>query len=109
MSELAGYLAQGPIVRLTPNTLTDARALRATLAEVQARGYATDDSEMDTNLNCLAVPIYDSERRLLAALSISKREVPLRHNQLMAHLDSLQGVADLIARRLEPPPKAHPP
>lgn len=102
-SDLEEYLVQGPFVRLTPNTLTDARALRAALNEVQARGYATDDAEMDVNLTCLAVPIQDSERRVLAALSISKRHALARPNPLIAHLDSLQAAAGVIARRLAPP------
>ena len=101
-SDLEEYLATGPFIPLTPNTLTDVRALRTALHAVQAQGYATDNAEMDANLSCLAVPILDKERRVLAALSISKRQAPFRPDQLMVHLDSLRAAANLLARRWAP-------
>jgi len=85
--------------------VTDAQALRAELKKVYVRGYAIDDAEMDTNLTCLAAPIYDSERRIIAAVSISKRQGPVRPKRLMAHLESLQDAVVEVGRRLAPPCK----
>jgi IclR family transcriptional regulator, acetate operon repressor len=102
-ADLDEYLAQGPFVRLMPNTLTNAHALRAALDEVQARGYATDDAEMDIDLICLAVPVRDNEGRLLAALSIAVRQANAGPNDLVVHLESLRVAAKKIAHRLAPP------
>jgi DNA-binding IclR family transcriptional regulator len=97
--ELEEYLAQGPFIPLTPNTLTEAPALRIALKAVKARGYATDDAEMDTNLTCLAVPVHSGHRRVLAALSISKRQTAVRPTQLLPHLEALQAAADCLSQR----------
>lgn len=65
------YLAGGPFVRLTPTTITDPAELRRHLAEIAARGYAIDDAEMADGLHCVAVPVRDANRRVIAAISLS--------------------------------------
>ena len=101
-SALEDYLANGPFIRLTANTLTDPRALRAALTEVQVKGYATDNAEMDSDLICLAVPVRDSDGKVLAAFSISIRQANGNPNNLRVHLDSLRAAADALTKRLTP-------
>ena len=101
-SALEDYLANGPFIGLTANTLTDPGALRAALNEVQARGYALDNAEMDTDLTCLAVPVRDREDKVLAALSISMRQADGNPNDLSIHLDSLRTAANALGERLSP-------
>ena len=103
-SALEDYLANGPFIRLTANTLTDPRALRAALTEVRVQGYATDNAEMDTDLTCLAVPVRDSDGKVLAAFSISMRQANGNPNNLCVHLDSLRTAANALVKRLSPHP-----
>ncbi|PWR19668.1 IclR family transcriptional regulator [Zavarzinia compransoris] len=65
------YLAGGPFVRLTPTTITDPGDLRRHLADIAARGFAIDDAEMADGLHCVAVPVRDGQRRVIAAISLS--------------------------------------
>src|SRR5690606_3592173 len=51
------YLADGPFVRLTPNTIIEPDELRRELAHIRTRGYAIDDGEVQPNLRCVAVPL----------------------------------------------------
>jgi IclR family transcriptional regulator, acetate operon repressor len=102
--ELEEYLAQGPFIALTPNTLTDIPSLRAALDTIRVRGYATDNAEMDTDLRCLAVPVHDGERTL-AALSISTRRPDSGSFELAAHLELLQAAAVTLAKRFALPAK----
>lgn len=63
-------IALGLIAR-TPNTITEADALRRELATVRARGYAIDDEEVEIGLRCLAVPIRNYTGAVVASLSVA--------------------------------------
>lgn len=65
------YLASGPFVSLTPNTITEVDDLRNELKTVRDRGYAIDDGEIMSGLRCLAVPIRGVSGRVVAAISLS--------------------------------------
>jgi IclR family acetate operon transcriptional repressor len=60
-----------PLVRKTPNTITDPDALAAELAATRERGYAIDEIENEDGVRCVAVPVRDHTGRVVAALSVS--------------------------------------
>lgn len=53
----AGTRLSGPLVALTPHTLTDPDAVEADLALTRDRGYAIDDGEAAEGLRCFAVVV----------------------------------------------------
>jgi DNA-binding IclR family transcriptional regulator len=55
----------------TPHTITDPDVLRAQLAEVRGRGYATDHEEVEEGLACGAAPIRDYRGGTVAAISMA--------------------------------------
>lgn len=55
----------------TPSTLTDPVLLRTELARVRAAGHALDDEEFAVGLKCIAAPLRDHTRRVIAALGIA--------------------------------------
>ncbi len=57
--------------QLTPNSLTDAAALKAQLDLGKARGYLIDDEEQVVGVRSVAAPILDARNRPIAAMSIS--------------------------------------
>lgn len=61
----------GPLPRLTAQTIDDPERLRAELALVRARGYATALGEIEEGLNAVAAPIRDRTGTVVAAVSIS--------------------------------------
>lgn len=56
---------------LTPNTITDAAALRQALIEVKQNGYAIDNEEITRGLICTAAPIFGLEGSIVGALSFT--------------------------------------
>jgi IclR family acetate operon transcriptional repressor len=69
--EAEALLGPGPLVRLTPNTITTIPALRAELRTVGERDYAIDAEERAAGVTCIAAPIRDHSGRVVAALSLS--------------------------------------
>jgi IclR family transcriptional regulator, KDG regulon repressor len=60
-----------PLPAMTPSSLATVGALRATLAQVRVRGHSIDDCESNTDVRCVAAPVYDHRGTAIAAMSIS--------------------------------------
>ena len=78
----------------TPRTITGQDRLLEELAATRERGYSTDDEEFMTGMAAIAVPIRDSEGRLLTTLSI---HAPVqRHDiaSLVENLPQIRAAAD---------------
>lgn len=67
----AAYLAGGPFIALTENTITGSDQLAAVLSQVAGQGYAVDDEEVALGLKCLAVPVRNKQGEVVAAISLS--------------------------------------
>lgn len=60
-----------PLARLTERTIVDPGRLRAELAEVRRRGYATALGEIEEGLHAVAAPVRDASGRVVASVSVS--------------------------------------
>ena len=67
--QLDNFLLEGELVPLTPYTITDPAVLRKQLEDVRKLGFACDNRENHIELRCVAVPIFDSNGRAVAAMS----------------------------------------
>lgn len=65
------YIATVHLEKLTDATITDRGKLKAIVARARRDGYATAVDELDYGITALAVPIYDAEGRVAAALNSS--------------------------------------
>jgi IclR family KDG regulon transcriptional repressor len=61
----------GGLERRTPATIVDRDKFFEDLRTVAVRGFAIDVEECEEGMCCVAAPVYDSERGLVAALSVS--------------------------------------
>lgn len=55
----------------TPHTITTKSALRAELAEIRHRGYASDNEEYSIGVRCIAVVVRDHSGKAEVAMSVS--------------------------------------
>lgn len=60
-----------PLERFTPNTITDADALREELERVTQRGYTKSVEELEDELVAVAAPVRQGDGKLVAALALS--------------------------------------
>jgi IclR family acetate operon transcriptional repressor len=98
--DLDRYLASGPFVSLTPNTIVEPYALRHELSQVRERGYAVDDAEVDLNLRCLAVPVRDGRDDVIAAISLSSHRPSGSPGEVQSLLDGMRAAAIALEQRL---------
>jgi len=69
--EVRDILEERGMPELTPETITEPDAFLAELEDVRDRGFAIDDGERLTGLQCVAAPVTDDEDRSIAAISVS--------------------------------------
>lgn len=84
------------IVRLeahTDYTLTDPDALSSEIDMIRDQGYSTDNQEFMTGMVAVAVPLLDSQQRLMSTLSIHAPLQRLNMDDLKKHLPRLQAAA----------------
>lgn len=69
--ELLPLIDRLPRARFTANTITEPAAFLAELNAIRRQGYALDRGERDEGVCCVAAPIKNHERRVVAAVSVS--------------------------------------
>lgn len=90
----------GRLKRLTPKTITSSRALRAELARVRARGYATVWAELEPDLAAVAAPVRDHRGDVVAALAIAGPVSRCERQQLGALAEHVVEAADGLSRKM---------
>ncbi|MFS4581464.1 IclR family transcriptional regulator [Phaeobacter sp. C3_T13_0] len=71
----------------TEQTITSPEALRAELQKTRKRGFSTDDEEFMTGMAAIAVPVLDTQQRLMATLSV---HAPVQRSSLVQILEFLE-------------------
>lgn len=60
-----------PFVSRTPHTVTDIKKIRDIFNRVRVDGYAAERNETDLGVACYGAPIFDQDRTVVAAVSLS--------------------------------------
>jgi IclR family pca regulon transcriptional regulator len=77
--QLADYLEEATLSRLTERTIVDRDRLRAEVERTRSRGWCVVDQELEDGVRSVAVPIHDAAGRVVAAVNTSAHatRVPL--------------------------------
>ncbi|MGB3683479.1 MAG: IclR family transcriptional regulator [Rubrobacteraceae bacterium] len=82
VERLAGQVLE----KRTPSTIVDAREIWAEVQRVREAGYATDDTENEEGIRCVAAPVFDHRKEVVASISLSGPEhrIPLKRLEELA-------------------------
>ncbi len=95
------------LTRLTPRnytsrTITEASAIRQVVLEVRSSGYSIADSELETGLCSIAVPITDTQGRTLASVNATAPSGRVSRSEMLERfLPLLRQIADDIRPELD--------
>jgi IclR family transcriptional regulator, KDG regulon repressor len=84
----------------TPKTNTDPQRLREVLAAVRERGYAIEDEESEAGMRCVAAPVRNATRDVVAAVGIAGPVQRLPDDLLAAFAPHVVRTAEAISVRL---------
>jgi IclR family transcriptional regulator, acetate operon repressor len=94
LDELRAIVGTGPFPRRAPNTLTSVEELWRDLEVTRERGYAVDDQENETGVNCLAVPFrVAASGAVTGAVSVSAVAFRTPLAQLVAEAPTIAAIA----------------
>lgn len=93
----AKYLGIVTLNAHTEHTLTDPAALTAEIEMIRQQGYATDNEEFMDSMVAVAVPLLDSQKRLMSTLSVHAPTQRISLEGLKAHLPRLQSAANELS------------
>ena len=97
--ERVAYLAGGPFVPLTAQTLIDPNMIAAALEDARLHDFVSDEGEIAEGLRCLAVPVRNAENAVVAAISVSMTPADARPPDAKI-LSELRRAAAAIGARL---------
>lgn len=101
-SEIDAVLTHTTLTRFTEHTVTDTVALQERLRLVQDRGYDSALDELDYGIVSVAVPVFDADRRAIAAINCSTSTTRMSQGELVTtRLPLLQTAAQEIERSLK--------
>jgi IclR family transcriptional regulator, pca regulon regulatory protein len=95
-------LLSGELARFTERTVIERGALAERLSLVRERGYDSALDELDYGIVSVAVPIFDRERRAIAAINCSTSTTRISQDELVrTRLPLLRAAADEIEAALK--------
>jgi DNA-binding IclR family transcriptional regulator len=99
---LDSVILDGDLVPLTHNTIIAPHLLRTELEKVHRQKYAVDNGEADADIVCIAVPICDTEGRMIAAMSASDHASRMDDRQQMMIRDALWAAVVQLEQKVFP-------
>ena len=84
--ELEKLLKTADLRRFTERTICDPETLYKELSNVRKQGYALVDQELEIGLRSLALPVFASHSRAVAAINIGTQAARTSKNELLQHL-----------------------
>ena len=68
--EIDRILAEHPLKRFTPRTITDPALLKEQLAKVRSQGFASANEENELDVRSVAAPIFNGAQEVVAAVNL---------------------------------------
>jgi IclR family transcriptional regulator, pca regulon regulatory protein len=102
---LKQYLSSTPFEALTDRTVTDPAKLRSLIEDCQRTGYSAVEDELAYGVVALAVPVFDQQGRVVAALNSSSHSKRIAKNKLVRErFTMLQAISRQISADLKSVP-----
>ncbi len=95
--ELDFLLQERPLQRISDDTITDPAAFRARLARIRSDGYVVTRGEVDVEGMGIAVPIFASDGRVVAGLSVVGLQTRISAEAVPQIIDMLQQSARVVS------------
>jgi IclR family transcriptional regulator, acetate operon repressor len=95
------FLQNTPLIKHTKNTLSDYKSLEVEFKKIRELGYAVDDEEYLSGINCIAVPVTDDEGRVLAGVAAHAPVARMNLTQMREYIPAMKLAAESIATSID--------
>jgi DNA-binding IclR family transcriptional regulator len=94
------YSSYKRLPKMTANSITSKEKLISELKAVRKRGYAYDDCESNEDARCVAAPVYDQNKKICAAISITVPVTRMDANRRKVLATIVKKGAEELSQRL---------
>ena len=94
------FLRNTQFTPFTNKTITDLKEFEKALKAIRVKGYAIDREEKELGLICVAVPVFNTNNELIAALSAAGPANRFREEALEEYVQTLQSGAKRMQERI---------
>jgi IclR family transcriptional regulator, acetate operon repressor len=95
------YVKHCPLVQITGKTFTNPELLKAEFLRIRDAGYSLDDEEYLPGIYCLAVPVFNPSKKLVAAVAMHWGMIEEPLGVAISHLPSLHLAAKRIGGMID--------
>lgn len=94
------FVKDTQFVKYTENTITDVNILISEIHDIRKNLYAIDNIEYDAGVVCIAIPIFDGNNKIIAAISLSSVTVFNNINDLLNYKKELINISKAISKSM---------
>lgn len=94
-------IINGQLEPYTSFTLTSPEKLRWEMEEIRRKGYAVDYMEHEFGLCCVAVPVFDTNGEVMAAVSVSGLSSAFDPESVVRYAQSMREILHPLQHRVE--------
>lgn len=98
--EIKRIIAEKGLPGFTPNTITNPTRLAEEIEKIRRQGYAVDNEENEPGIRCVAAPIRNYSKAVVASISISGPAVRVTEEQVPQLAKIVKEAAYQISRSL---------
>jgi DNA-binding IclR family transcriptional regulator len=99
-ASIRAIVKEESMIKLTEKTITNMDDFIEEINRVREKGYALDDVENEEGIRCIAVPIYDKDKKITASASVSGLTIILNGEKLELVKEELIKTCKLISYQL---------
>ncbi len=100
-AELAQLYAGHTMNALTPDTPRSLQALKKMMDEAASAGYAVRLGDIEPGLSTVACPVFNAEKKVIAAVSISVQSARIPEDKLPLLVTQVREAAHILSWRLQ--------
>ncbi len=81
-AQVRELLGVGTLEKLTSNTIIDVENLIEELQKIRDQGYAIDDQELCLGVSCIAMPVKNYDKEIVAAISVTGPTARMNYSKI---------------------------
>ncbi|WP_303317114.1 IclR family transcriptional regulator [Flavivirga abyssicola] len=95
---ISDYLKNVNLKAFTSNTLITSKDLLTELEQIKTKGYALDMEELELGLICIAIPVFNKNKEVVAGVSVSGPSSRFKSENIVSYLSIIKkGALDIEA------------
>ncbi len=89
-NQISNYLKNVKLKALTSNTITNSEDLLIELEQVKKKEYALDMEELELGLICIAIPVFNKNKEVIASISVSGPSSRFKSENIASYLSIIK-------------------